>query len=61
MKTIKLTRNDASALIELMFRGTAYTDMYYRSSSKKMDRIFNLVKKQLEEQGMIYHMNGEMK
>ena len=60
MKTIKLTRNDASVLIELMFRGTAYTDMYYRSS-KKMNRIFNLVKKQLEEQGMIYHMNGEMK
>jgi hypothetical protein len=60
MKTIKLTRNDASALIELIFRGTAYTDMHYRSS-KKMDRIFNLVKKQLEEQGMIYHMNGEMK
>ena len=60
MKTLNLSKKEASDLVELMFRGGAYTDMYYRSS-KRMDRIFNLVVKQLEAQGMEYIMNGEMK
>jgi hypothetical protein len=60
MKNIVLTRKEASDLVELLFRGTAYTDMYYRSG-KRMENIFNLVKEQLKVQGMEYYGNGEMK
>ena len=51
MKHIELETKDARKLIELMHRGLAYTDAYYRDY-KKQQKTFNLVMKQLKEQGM---------
>lgn len=51
MKTIELETKDARKLIELMQRGLAYTDAYYRDYQKQK-KTFNLIIKQLKEQGM---------
>lgn len=51
MKKIELNTKDARKLIELMNRGLAYTDAYYRDY-KTQDRIFNVVLNQLTEQGV---------
>ena len=51
MKHIELETKEARQLFELMHRGLAYTDAYYRDY-KKQEKIFNLVIKQLKEQGM---------
>jgi len=51
MKHIELESKDARKLFELMDRGLAYTDAYYRDY-KGQQRIFNLIVKQLKEQGM---------
>lgn len=51
MKHIELETKDARKLIELMHRGLAYTDAYYRDC-KKQQKTFNLIMKQLKEQGM---------
>lgn len=59
-KKIELESKDAIALVELLDRGRAYTDMYYRDD-KKMDRIFWDVVKQLEQQGAEYILNGKIR
>lgn len=46
MKILKLKNKDADKLIELMNRGLAYTDAYYRDY-KSQEKIFNLIKNQL--------------
>lgn len=51
MKQIKLGTKEARKLIELMNRGLAYTDGYYRDY-KSQKKIFNTVMEQLKEQGM---------
>jgi hypothetical protein len=51
MKQIKLETKEARKLIELMDRGLAYTDSYYRDY-KSQNKIFNTVMRQLKEQGM---------
>lgn len=50
-KTISLTLKDTRILIELIKRGLAYTDAYYRDY-KKMERVGDEVFNQLKEQGM---------
>lgn len=51
MKHIELESKDARKLFKLMDRGLVYTDAYYRDY-KGLQRIFNLIVKQLKEQGM---------
>lgn len=51
MKTIELETKDAKILIELMERGLAYTDAYYRDY-KKVSNVSNKVIEQLHAQGM---------
>mgnify|MGYP007070226916 CR=1 FL=1 len=51
MKNIKLKTTDAVKLYELMQRGLAYTDEHYKTY-KSYQKLFNLVIKQLKEQGM---------
>lgn len=51
MKRIELETKEARKLIELMDRGLAYTDSYYRDYKTKK-KIFNDVMRQLKEQGM---------
>ena len=51
MKHIELETKDARKLYELMRRGLAYTDAYYRDY-RKQEKIFDLIIKQLKEQGM---------
>ena len=51
MKTIELETKDAKTLIELMERGLAYTDAYYRDY-KKMGNVSDKVVEQLHAQGM---------
>lgn len=51
MKRIELETKEARKLIELMDRGLAYTDSYYRDY-KSQQKIFNTVMRQLKEQGM---------
>lgn len=50
-KNISLTLKDARILIELVNRGLAYTDAYYRDY-KKMERVSDEVFNQLKEQGL---------
>lgn len=50
-KNISLTLKDARILIDLINRGLAYTDAYYRDY-KKMERVSDEVFNQLKEQGL---------
>jgi len=50
-KTISLTLKDTRILIDLINRGLAYTDAYYRDY-KKMERVSDEVFNQLKEQGL---------
>jgi hypothetical protein len=43
-KQISLKSNEYKNLMELLDRGLAYTDMYYKDSTK-MQNLFNKVKK----------------
>lgn len=52
MKTIELETKEARVLVELLERGLAYTDAYYRDY-KKMDRVSDKVITQLCAQGML--------
>lgn len=53
MKQIILDTNQVKKLIELMYRGLAYTDEHYRENAyEPQKRIFNTVMKQLKDQGM---------
>ena len=47
MKKITLTTRQVESLKELMNRGLAYTDMFYRYS-KRMENIYKIVNKQLQ-------------
>lgn len=49
MKTIELENKDVKTLIELLFRGGAYTDMYYRDW-KKMKALDDKIREQLSNQ-----------
>ena len=59
LKTIELSTEDAKTLVELLFRGQAYTDAYYRDY-KRMDRVYHNVVVQLEVQGGELGINGEI-
>lgn len=59
VKTISLETKDIKTLVELLHRGLAYTDMYYRDY-KKMDGIWDKVLAQLKEQGATGIFNGEI-
>ena len=59
VKTISLETKDMKTLVELLHRGLAYTDMYYRDY-KKMDGIWDKVLAQLKEQGATGIFNGEI-
>ena len=50
-KNISLSLKDARILIDLINRGLAYTDAYYRDY-KKMERVSDEVFNQLKEQGL---------
>lgn len=53
MKCIILDTKQARKLIELMDRGLAYTDEHYHENAyNPQKRIFNIVMKQLKDQGM---------
>ncbi len=47
MKKIVVTTRQAESLKELMDRGLAYTDMFYRYS-KRMENIYKIVNQQLQ-------------
>lgn len=47
MKKIIITTRQAESLKELMNRGLAYTDMFYRYS-KRMENIYKIVNQQLQ-------------
>ena len=47
MKKIIITTRQAEALKELMNRGLAYTDMFYKYY-KRMDNIYKIVNQQLQ-------------
>ena len=47
MKKITITTKQAESLKELMNRGLAYTDMFYRYS-KSMENIYKIVNQQLQ-------------
>ena len=59
MKTINITTKQAQDLVELLFRGMAYTDMYYRQG-KRCSKIYNEVIEQLKSQGGIPGINGSI-
>ena len=59
VKTISLETKDIKTLVELLHRGLAYTDMYYRDY-KKMDDIWDKVLVQLKEQGATGIFNGKI-
>jgi len=47
MKKIIITTRQAESLKELMNRGLAYTDMFYKYS-KRMENIYKIVNQQLQ-------------
>ena len=47
MKKITITARQAESLKELMNRGLAYTDMFYRYS-KRMENIYKIINQQLQ-------------
>lgn len=59
MKTIELENKDVKTLIELLFRGGAYTDMYYRDW-KKMKALDDKIRKQLSNQGVQFGINAQV-
>lgn len=59
IKNIELESKDIKTLVELMFRGLAYTDAYYRDY-KRMNGVYNKIQEQLESQGVVYGINGEV-
>lgn len=52
MKNITLTTRQAESLKELMNRGLAYTDMFYKYS-KRMENIYKTVDQQLQNKKRI--------
>ena len=59
-KTINLSLKDTKTLVELLHRGLAYTDMYYRDY-RRMDGVWDNVINQLKSQGAKSVFNGEIK
>lgn len=59
-KTITLSIRDVKTLVELLDRGLAYTDAYYRDY-KKMDNVWEKVFNQLKSQGAKSVSNGNIK
>lgn len=59
MKTIELNNKDVKTLIELLFRGGAYTDMYYRDW-KRMQTLDDKIREQLSKQGVQFGINAEV-
>lgn len=59
MKTIELENKDIKTLIELLFRGAAYTDMYYRDW-KKMQALDDKIREQLSKQGVQFGINAQV-
>lgn len=59
-KTIILDLKDTKTLVELLHRGLAYTDAYYRDW-KRMDGVWNKVIEQLKTQGAKSVFNGDIK
>ena len=59
MKKIVLTTKQAKDLAELLFRGFAYTDMYYQRD-KRCYNIYNEVIEQFKAQGGIKGINGSI-
>ena len=59
-KTITLKTEDAKTLVELLNRGIAYTDAYYRSFGR-VERVYDEVLNQLKSQGAKVVSAGEIK
>ena len=59
MKTIELENKDVKTLIELLFRGGAYTDMYYKDW-KKMKALDDKIREQLSNQGVQFGINAQV-
>ena len=59
MKTLELETAEVKDLAELLFRGLAYTDEHYRSSTR-MRRIYNNIISQLKKQGGNPGINGSI-
>lgn len=59
-KTITLDTRDAKTLVELLDRGLAYTDAYYRSFGR-VERVYDEVLNQLKAQGAKVVAAGEIK
>ena len=60
IKKIELETKDVKTLVELLDRGLAYTDSYYRDY-KRMSGVWDKVITQLKEQGAKSVFNGEIK
>ena len=58
-KKIELETKDIKTLVELLHRGLAYTDTYYRDY-RKMGNVWDKVLAQLKEQGATGIFNGEI-
>lgn len=59
-KTVTLKTEDAKTLVELLFRGLAYTDAHYRSFGR-VERVYDEVLNQLKAQGAKIKAAGEIK
>ncbi len=59
-KTVTLKTEDAKTLVELLFRGLAYTDAHYRSFGR-VERVYDEVLNQLKSQGAKIKAAGEIK
>jgi len=62
MKKLEFNTKDCETLVELLFRGLAYTDGFYSTNCyPKVKRIFEKTIKQFEKQGGKYTINGIIK
>ena len=58
-KELELETKDVKTLVELLFRGLAYTDAHYRDY-KRMENVWDKVIAQLKEQGATTISNGKI-
>lgn len=59
-KTIELENKDIRTLIELLFRGKAYTDMHRYKDWKKMQTLDDKIREQLSKQSAQFGINAQV-
>ena len=60
MKKLEFDTKDCKTLVELLFRGLAYTDGFY-SDYSKVKKVWNKTIDQLNQQGAKSVFNGKIK